>query len=130
MTVSIDGRVVASGPLTGIVAANGPFTGGGMNLAPTAQLDDGTLNILVMNDLTLARRLQSFPKIYSGSHLTSKCFGYHEGKRVSIRSEERVFVEADGELLGTAPCDIEIVSSALEVVSVPVKGENGHATVS
>jgi len=109
--------------VTGIVVANGAYTGGGMNLAPTAQLDDGRLKILVMHNLSLWQRLQSFPRIYAGTHLSMSLFSYHETKTLAVDSEESVGVEADGELLGRTPCFIETIPSVLKVQSISKNGE-------
>ena len=123
MTLILDQKETISGPLTGIVIANGAFTGGGMNLAPTARVDDGTLKVLVMHDLSLTQRLWNFPKIYFGTHLSSSLFSYHETRSITLCSDEQVFVEADGERLGKTPCAIEVIPSAIEVQSVSLNGE-------
>jgi diacylglycerol kinase (ATP) len=122
MTLILDEKETITGSLTGVVVANGAFTGGGMNLAPTARIDDGTLKVLVMYDLSLAQRLLNFPKIYFGTHLSSSLFGYHEARSLKICSEETVFVEADGETLGTTPCSVDIIPSAVKVQSISLNG--------
>lgn len=122
MTLTLDQKEIITGTLTGVVVANGAFMGGGMNLAPTARLDDGALKVLVMHDLTLRQRLWSFPRIYSGTHLSSALFSYHETTSVAICSVENVYVEADGELLGRTPCVIEVIPSALKVQSASLNG--------
>ena len=123
MMLILDEKEVIEGLLTGVVVANGAFMGGGMNLAPTARLDDGKLKVLVMHDLSLAQRLWNFPKIYFGTHLSSQLFGYHEARSLTVCSEERAFVEADGEMLGTTPCHIEVIPSAIKVQSISLNGE-------
>ncbi|MFH0992585.1 MAG: YegS/Rv2252/BmrU family lipid kinase [bacterium] len=100
---------------TGVVIANGAFTGGGMNLAPYAQPDDGILDIVMMRDLSILQRLSSFPRIYSGSHVACPWFSYRRSTSLHIESPEKVLIEADGELLGTTPCTVEVVPSALQI---------------
>lgn len=119
---SIDGAPEQTGPFVGIVAANGSAMAGGMRLAPQAAVEDGRLDILFMHGQTLPERLRNFPKIYSGAHLRSPKFSCLRGLDVSLASEEEVFFEADGELLGRLPCRIGIVPSALELRSDPATG--------
>lgn len=119
MTISIDDGPEVSGRFIGIVAANGNAMAGGMRLAPRAQLEDGLLDILFIHGQTLPERLWNFPKIYSGSHLTSLKFSYFQGKSIRLTSEEEVTFEADGELCGHLPCRIDILPSALRVRANP-----------
>jgi diacylglycerol kinase (ATP) len=111
----IDGATPVSSSLTGIAIANGAFTGGGMNLAPAARVDDGWLNLLLMEEMSVAERLCSFPKIYSGQHIQLEKFKYQKMHSISAISAEKVLVEADGELLGTTPCTIEIIPASIAV---------------
>lgn len=114
MTISADGRE-RSGMFCGVAVANGAFTGGGMNLAPSASLNDHLLDLLVMSDLSVRERLRYFPMIYSGAHVRSSRFSYSKVFSVTLQSDSPVLVAADGELLGTTPCTIETIPSALNV---------------
>ncbi len=115
LALSVDGTNTVADWFTGIVVANGAFTGGGMNLAPSASLDDGAFNLLMMRKMSVAARLSSFPKIYSGEHIHLKHYTYTTVRALSIESPENVLIAADGELLGTTPCTIEIVPASLQV---------------
>jgi diacylglycerol kinase family enzyme len=101
--------------LMGVVVGNGSRCGGGMSLTPAARLDDGEFDVLLIHDMTLLQRLWSFPKIYSGRHVESPHFSIHRGAKVVVDSGEPVPVEADGELLGVPPCEIEVLPAALQV---------------
>lgn len=115
MIVTANRQEAISGLFTGVVIANGAYTGGGMNLAPGARVDDGHLNVLLMHNLSLVQRLKVFPRIYSGSHIRSRLFSYFDASSIAIEAEERVLVEADGELLGTTPCSVTVLPSQLLV---------------
>jgi diacylglycerol kinase (ATP) len=115
ITYEVDGATTISTSVTGIVIANGAFTGGGMNLAPAACVDDGWLNLLLMQEMSVAERLYSFPKIYSGKHIQREKFKYQKMHSIAVDSPEKVLVEADGELFGTTPCAIEIVPASIVV---------------
>lgn len=101
--------------LHGVVVANGTFMGGGMKLTPRAKLDDGMFDILIIHDQSPLQRIISFSKVYSGKHLTAKWFSYIHGRSIKIRSSKLQFVAVDGELIGTLPCQIEIIPQTLQV---------------
>jgi YegS/Rv2252/BmrU family lipid kinase len=122
MTVEIDGMAGITERFIGVVIGNGNYMAGGMNLIPHAQVDDGLFDILLMHEQSIPQRLWNFPKIYSGRHLASPRFTLHRGKKVTLSSSEKVTFEADGEFLGSLPCSIEILPSALQVrLNIPEK---------
>lgn len=115
MTVEIDGTVRITELLIGVVIGNGNSMAGGMKLIPHARVDDGLFDILFILDQSVPQRLWNFPKIYFGRHLGSSKFRHHRGKCVILSSSESVTFEADGEFLGSLPCSIEILPSALPI---------------
>jgi YegS/Rv2252/BmrU family lipid kinase len=115
MSIHIDSKAAIKQKFLGIIIANGAFTGGGMNLAPYARLNDNFLDVLLIHEQSVTQRLKTFPKIYSGKHVELPQFGYYQVKKVNISAEKNVLLEADGELLGHPPCEIEILPSCIQV---------------
>lgn len=117
MTVEIDGNVVASDLLLGVVVSNGGFAGGGMNFAPGAVVDDGLFDIILIHKQSIPSRLIKFPRIYFGTHINLSWISHFRGRAVSVSSGEKVPVESDGEFLGHLPCTIDIIPRALRLKS-------------
>jgi YegS/Rv2252/BmrU family lipid kinase len=115
LSVQLGEKEMLSGAFLGLVIANGSLMGGGMKLAPEATLDDGLFDLLVVPDYRLLRRLWSFFKIYRGTHLTVPGMKYLKTEAVKVTSEETTLVATDGELLGTTPCEVVMLKSALNV---------------
>ena len=118
LTMSLDGALEITQSLVGVVVANGSHTAGGMNLAPRAHLDDGVLDVLLIHEQSITERVRNFPRIYSGRHVESEKFSYYQAEEISIGSAESVFVAADGEFLGSTPCQIQVLAKALRFKSV------------
>ena len=116
MTVRLDNNEKMNKKLIGVVIGNGIYCGGGMKLTPAAKPNDGQLDVLLIHDMNLLSRLWNFPKIYSGKHVDSQYFASHQSRKISVDSQESVLVEADGELLGTVPCEIDVFPAALRVI--------------
>ena len=117
LTVEFDDKEVISRDLIGVVAGNGAFCAGGMRLTPDARPDDGQFDVLLIHDMNIFRRIWNFTKIYSGRHIKSEYFTLRRSKWLTIDSTEPVLIEADGELLGTVPCEISLLPAVLKVKS-------------
>ncbi|MDF1595358.1 MAG: YegS/Rv2252/BmrU family lipid kinase [Acidimicrobiia bacterium] len=101
------------GPALAVVAANGQFFGGGLNIAPRASLRDGKLDVQAFSVLRRSA-VPLFRKIKVGMH------GNHPGVHrmpaasVSIETEIPWPVEVDGEPLGMTPLKAYMVPNAIE----------------
>ena len=115
MSVEIDGKVVVTDPLLGIVVANGAFAGGGMHFAPKSKVDDGLFDVVIIHKQSIPSRLVNFPRIYFGAHVNLSWISYFQGRSIKLTSREHVPVEADGEFLGHLPCDIKILPGSLQL---------------
>ena len=96
--------------------ANATSYGGGMRIAPTADLCDGMLDLVLVGDMGRAGFLKSFPRVFKGTHLTHPRVTHRRFQRLDIESDPPVPTLVDGELLPAGPLSIEVVSQALEVI--------------
>lgn len=97
-----------------VVVANCRFYGGGMQISPKSEPDDGALDVLVMVG-PKADAFTMLPKIYSGTHLPHRNVVELRSSRVLLEAEPPVRIEADGEILGTTPATFEVVPRAIRV---------------
>lgn len=117
VTLEMDGECPFSVKVVGIVVGNGGFTGGGMNLAVGADPWDGKLDLLIMKEQSFTQRVLNLNRIYTAKHVTRPEFELRRIRCVTIRSQESVEIEADGEHLGIAPAEIGIVPGALQIMT-------------
>lgn len=102
----IDETIERSGPLFNFVVANGEFFGGGMWVAPGAQIDDGEFQVVEMGDLSKWQIAAMLDTIYRGRHLRYENVERYRATRVSARPadpEEDVRIDLDGETPGRLP---------------------------
>ncbi|MGI9642680.1 MAG: diacylglycerol/lipid kinase family protein [Acidimicrobiia bacterium] len=114
VVVDID-RHRFEGDAINVVAANGQFFGGGLNIAPRATLVDGDLDVQVFS----GPRRNAFtvmPRLLFGSHLTHRAVRRYIGGTVNIGVPDAWPVEADGELLGTGSVAITTIPDALDFI--------------
>jgi diacylglycerol kinase (ATP) len=115
-------------PLEGwlVAVANGPSYGGGMRVAPRASLADGLLDVVVIGDIGKLEFLRTFPKVFSGGHVTHPAVAVHRAARVELAADRPLAVYADGELAGTLPATFAVRPSAVTVLAAdPAPGFPG-----
>ena len=99
-----------------IVVSNGCYFGGGMRVAPQAELCDSLLDVMTVGDIGKFELLKAFPTIYKGTHVTHPKVRIEKASHIAVESSERILVHADGELLGEGPASFWLVPAALSVV--------------
>jgi len=97
-----------------VVVANCRFYGGGMQISPRSEPDDGVLDVLVMAG-PKSDAFTLLPKIYRGSHLPHRNIVELQAGRVRIETDPPFRIEADGETLGTTPATFEVIRNAIRV---------------
>jgi len=100
-----------------IIVVNGRYYANKMLVAPSAKLDDGLLDIVVLNNVSKLELLSIVPRTYSGTYIRHPKVVTSLVKSVKIRSLERFYVEADGELIGEGPVSFTVLPAALTVAT-------------
>lgn len=102
-----------------VAVANGKYFGGAMKIAPNAELDDGTFDVVAMGDLSFADLLKSGARIYKGTHLTMAKVSERRARVVEAEPIEPgavVELDVDGEPLGKLPARFEVLPGAMRIV--------------
>ena len=99
-----------------LVAANGKYFGGGMQIAPEAQVDDNLLDVVIIGNISKLGLLKALPSVYKGTHLTHPLVKLEKATQIKIESKKKFLVQADGEILGEGPASFNIISRALSLV--------------
>jgi diacylglycerol kinase (ATP) len=93
--------------------ANATSYGGGMRVAPEAELDDGLFDIVTVREISRTGFLRAFPSVFKGAHLTHPKVSLRRGSVVSIEGERSLPVLADGEVVGKTPVRFELLPRAV-----------------
>ncbi len=112
----IDGAPQWSDRAKSVVIANGQFFGGGMKIAPEARLSDGKFSVVILGNLGKLDLIRNVPKVYDGSHASHPKVRMLPGKQIEVTSPDRLLLQADGEVLGTAPSSFTIAPGALWLI--------------
>ena len=119
--VTLDfGGQIYRGPADMIALANAASYGGGIQIAPGARMDDGWLDVVVVEALSWPKVLWALPALcWSGG-----MGGLHplrfSARQLKIQASPGVAFHGDGEPFGHAPIEIELLPGALRVVCAAV----------
>jgi len=93
-----------------------PTYGGGMKIAPQAQLDDGSLDICVILNMSKLKLFCLFPTVYFGRHLSIPQVEYFQTESLRLETVKPLDVYADGEYVCRTPIEVKVARSALRVI--------------
>jgi diacylglycerol kinase (ATP) len=96
--------------------ANNTSFGGGMLIVPGALLDDGLIDVFVVEPLSRTAFLGIFPRVFKGTHVTDPRVSIRRAKHVTIEADG-VVAYADGERVGLLPLEVEIMPGALRILA-------------
>ena len=117
--VQIDGETTIEGPMNLVAVANARFAGGGMMLSPTAEIDDGKLDVITARGLTRPGILRELTRIHKGGHVVNPKVKIVQGRSVDIQTrapEDALLIEVDGNVCGRTPADYVVMPAALRIV--------------
>jgi YegS/Rv2252/BmrU family lipid kinase len=100
-----------------VAAANSKAYGGGMFLAPDAELDDGRLDVVCVGEVGKLRYLANLPKVFKGRHVDSEEVTVRRAAEVEIDADRPFAVYADGDHLADLPARIRVLERALNVIA-------------
>ena len=118
--------VVGDGPMPISIAERGwfacvsntPTYGGGLKIAPQADMTDGLLELTYLNECSMMTILRHLPKIRTGTHILLDQVTLAQAETLVITTETPQPIFSDGEFFGFTPCDITVAHAALRVVEM------------
>lgn len=97
-----------------VAVANTASFGGGMKVCPDADVADGLFDVLILHGMSVPAFLRTFPKVFSGAHVTHEAVEIHRARRVRL-SAAGIRSQADGEPFTALPLDLEVAPQSLRV---------------
>jgi YegS/Rv2252/BmrU family lipid kinase len=106
-----------------ISVANNSTFGGGMRIAPQAELDDGLLDVITVGEVGKLRFVANLRKVFNGTHIDDEQVHAFRASRVEITASRSFPVYADGEHLTELPVSVRVLPRALSVLSPAAMAE-------
>jgi YegS/Rv2252/BmrU family lipid kinase len=106
-----------------ISVANNSTFGGGMRIAPEAELDDGLLDVITVGEVGKLRFVANLRKVFNGTHIDDDDVRMFRAPRVEITASRPFPVYADGEHLTELPVSVRVLPRALSVLAPAASAE-------
>jgi diacylglycerol kinase (ATP) len=100
-----------------VAALNTPTYGAGLRLAPDATADDGTLHVVMIEELSKFGVLRLLPRLMGSGELRTSRVKRWSVPRVRLTTDRPCLFHGDGEILGPTPVEIEVVPKAMRVLA-------------
>jgi len=105
--LTIDGRIFKRQAVFTEIC-NSRYTGGDMEMAPDAEIDDGLLDVVVLKKISRRKLLSLFPLLFKGKHVDDDAVEVFKGKEISLKSDSPQMLTPDGETFGETPIDVRV----------------------
>ena len=120
MRIEIDGRPW-SGRVLWAAVANAPSYGAGVKIEPAARMDDGWLNLVLVGDMPWTQLVEAIPPVLLTGDVRLPEIQRYRARHIRLEAERKALLHGDGELLGEAPAEIEVVPGAVRVGGVRLR---------
>ena len=109
--ITLDDRTISTEAML-IAVSNGRSYGGGMLVAPSADITDGLFDVMVLHPVSKLEFLKVFPRVFKGTHVSHPAVEIVRSKKVSIVADAVAY--ADGERIGLLPINAECIPGVMQ----------------
>lgn len=99
-----------------VAVANSKAYGGGMYIAPQAELDDGRLDVVMVSESPKRTFLKDLPTVFKGTHLENPRVHVLRGEKVELSADRPFDIYADGDPIGSLPATVSVSPRSLKVL--------------
>ncbi|QGK71350.1 diacylglycerol kinase family lipid kinase [Allosaccharopolyspora coralli] len=99
-----------------VVVANSGRYGYGLNIVPSARMDDGTLDVLTVGNAPKRKVVRFINRAKTGRHVDSEEVEVRTTTEITLDADSAVPVHADGDYLADLPVTIRLRPAALDLV--------------
>ena len=117
-TLELDGERVENVGYS-VAIANSKAYGGGMFIAPDADLADGEFDVVLTGEGSKLHFLANLPKVFKGTHVENDEVRVLRASEVQVSADRDFAIYADGEHLSDLPATLRVLSGALRVIAPP-----------
>ncbi len=130
--IEADGQRIRARGIGVVVANAGNLLGRYFTLTPGAQVDDGLLDVCILASRNRSDYWTAIIQILSQEHrgIHQSGLRHLRAKHIRIRSRPRVKTQADGDVIGITPIEIEAIPNAVAVYVPKLKKQGNLLTES
>lgn len=129
VAVTVDGRLIER-RVQSVVIANGRYFGGGMRIAPDAELDDGLFDVVIVESASRLKTIRGVPSLYRGTHVRRPQVEVCRARQVRIdHGSTPLLFDVEGEQVGQTGATITCLPGALRLCGDADSGPQAQPTL-
>jgi len=113
LTIEIDGKKLTRENIF-VEISNTRYTSN-FFMAPSAEIDDGLLDVTLLGKANRRQLLKAFPKVFTGEHVNLDIVETFKAKHIKIATDIPKILTPDGEIMGETPLEVECLKKAVEI---------------
>lgn len=114
--ITADDNIIYQGEINSAVVANGNYFGGGIEIAPEANLFNGKMNLVLLKNFSKASIIFNLIKAYQGKHLSHKLVESNFFEKIRIETKENIDLELDGESVESNNIVFQTTNKAISIL--------------
>jgi YegS/Rv2252/BmrU family lipid kinase len=99
-----------------VAVANSGAYGGGMLMAPSASLQDGELDVVMVEHVPKLRFLRLLPTVFKGEHVRQRSVQVSRAREVLVSADRPFTMYADGDPIAQLPATVSVLPGAVKVI--------------
>lgn len=115
LTLDIDGETVEKKVMLCAIA-NAQTYGGGMKISPMSDPLDGFLDVILVGEVGRIEFLKTFPKVFSGSHLSHPAISTFRAKHIKLISSTELAIGLDGDVIHRKELEVTVAPLSVPLV--------------
>ena len=116
LTLQIDDEPPTTEKAMMVSILNGRMYGGGLLAAPTAEMDDGLVDIMVIKAVPKIRLLPLISSVQNGGHVNSPAVRMYKARRLRLTTTPTFPLNIDGDVMGLTPAEVTVRPRELKVL--------------
>lgn len=96
--------------------SNSSSIGGFKKIAPSADVLDGLLDVIIIRDSNVAELANIFFNILRGDHINHPNVAYFKTRSITIKANKDVTIDIDGEYGGKLPATFQVVPKGMKIL--------------
>ena len=85
-------------------------------MAPSASLQDGTLDVVTVEHVSKLRFLRLLPTVFKGEHVRQRAVQVSRAREVVVAADRPFTMYADGDPIAELPATVGVLPGAVKVI--------------
>ncbi len=122
LRIESEGQLIKEGEMLLCTISNGSYCGGGIKSCPQSLMNDGIIDLGIVDDVTRTEFLRLFPKYQKGTHLDAKgiekilTVKSMRNLKLSPYKQDDFIICVDGEIVTVKSIDISVIDDSLRFI--------------